>query len=230
MSPALHSRPDGRYLIGGCCDFRIWIWDADVIRRPSPDAPPPLNKIDPAPLPPVDLKPEVTALPPAMIPLPPSPNSLLGSILELPRSERSCSSPRPPSPRLGTPIIKRDQQIQTEPPPTVHRRIESTVIKALWKKRRKHTRVDPTERSDIPSGRLRSRFQRLVQGLSTKSGRSVSVGDGDHGESAAGPVEDVQGKKRGHDPEPPEQGLDDDGQLVFLCCYLARTVRHDQPV
>lgn len=101
---------DGRYLVGGCCDFRIWLWDADVIRRPCPDAPPPLPKVEPAPLvscspghttvltnskPITDSKPEdntVRTVSPALIPLPPSPNSLLGSILEVSRMVHLHSS------------------------------------------------------------------------------------------------------------------------------------------
>ena len=96
---------DGRYLVGGCCDFRIWLWDASVVRQPSPDAPPPLPKAEPTPLvsrslslpaytivltssqPTTDSKPEDNTVPqpisPALVPLPPSPNSLLGSILEV---------------------------------------------------------------------------------------------------------------------------------------------------
>jgi WD40 repeat protein len=217
---------DGRYLVSGCCDFRIWLWDADVIRRPSPDAPPPLAKAGPAPLPTTDSKEDNTAPPtvsPALIPLPPSPNSLLGSILELPRSHH------PPSPPTGS--DKQAHEVQTEPPSIVTRRTDSVIATGLWKRQKRRKRIYSGEGSDtsIPGvrGRLRSHLQRLVQGLSTKPRDGVLDNDGDH----KGPAEDIQEAKRGHDRDPMGQAQDDGGEVLFLCCYFSRRARrHDQPI
>ncbi|KAG9316117.1 quinon protein alcohol dehydrogenase-like superfamily [Chiua virens] len=70
---------DGRYLISGCCDFKIWLWDAiDVLSRPSSDVLPPSPKAAPAlplsPFPPLRLT-SLPSISPAMVPLPPSPTS-----------------------------------------------------------------------------------------------------------------------------------------------------------
>jgi len=214
---------DGRYLVGGCCDFRIWVWDADVIRRPSPDAPPPLPKAEPFPLPTTDPKDEdntvLPAVSPALIPLPPSPNSLLGSILELPRSHHT------PFPPTGS-----DKQAQMEPPPAVTRRTDSVGAKGLWKWQKRRKRVCSGEGSDTTIPGVRGRLRRLVQGLSTRPGDGVL----DNGADRKWPAEDIQEAKRGHDRHDPDftsQGQDDGGEVLFLCCYFARRERrHDQPV
>jgi len=67
--------------------------------------------------------------------------------------------------------------------------------------------------------RLGSRLRRLVQGLSTKPGGGAPDSDAGHKGSVVGPT-DMQETRRGHDP-------DDGHEVLFLCCYFARTIRHD---
>ncbi|KAF8557956.1 WD40 repeat-like protein [Imleria badia] len=210
---------DARYLVGGCCDFRIWLWDADVVRRPCSDAPPPLPKVEPAPLPTTDSKPEDNTVPrtvsPALIPLPPSPNSLLGSILELPRCHH------PPTPPIES---VKQAPVQTDPLPATTRWTDPLVLKGLWKRQKKHKRGYPGESSDTSIPGVRGRLQRLVKGLSTKPRSDAPDSDADRHESAAGPAEDIPEAKREHATP---QARDDGDEVLFFCCYFARTMRHD---
>ncbi|KAG6330333.1 hypothetical protein ID866_8754 [Astraeus odoratus] len=113
---------DGRYIAGGCCDFRVWLWDASLLWRyqssPSAGEMPPAQQpslslgaptprtpvLPEVPLPPEHEAPQEDRQSPAMVPLPPSPLSSI-AVPSSSRTYRERDKRRSPddSVRLSSP-------------------------------------------------------------------------------------------------------------------------------
>ncbi|KAI6129460.1 WD40-repeat-containing domain protein [Pisolithus croceorrhizus] len=202
---------DGRYIAGGCCDFRIWLWDASLPYRSQSSVNELAQQIStPPPIPSTPVLPQ--------LPLPP----------EIDESETVRHSPTtvplPPSPLSSIGVIPRTQNREDDQEPVVPA------------KRCNNTSVDTTPRNRTPSQKNRDgtelhrargigRFTAISRQFIQRSRRHRNK-SGKRSGSPAVHVSNPSGSAQVNLDSDSASHLEDADEILFLCCYFARTKRH----
>ncbi|KAI6044698.1 WD40-repeat-containing domain protein [Pisolithus marmoratus] len=200
---------DGRYIAGGCCDFRVWLWDASVLCRSPSSATEPAQQIPTPPsipsapvLPQLPLPPEIDELghSPAMVPLPASP---LSSIAVLSR----------------TPTREEDQELVPPAESGNTASVVTTPHSGTWSQKNQDgaesgrtngiARLTATSRHFIQ----RSRPHRNKAGKRPRS-PTVHLSNSPDNTQA-----NLNSDSSSH--------LEDADETIFLCCYFVRTKRRE---
>lgn len=197
---------DGRYIAGGCCDFRIWLWDASLLCRSQSSVTelaqqiPSTPVLPQLPLPPQIDEPENDRRSPTTVPLPPSPlSSIIGVI---PRSKYREDDQEPVVP------AKSCNSTSVDTTPRNRTRLQKSQDGTESHRAKGIARFTAISRQFIQ----RSRRQRDEAG---KRSRSPAV----HLPNPPGSTQ------LNLDSESPSH-FEDADEILFLCCYFVRTKRH----